>query len=380
MYSISADDISSDQLIGYSEGILSMAKALNFDLEQKDLFEFNDLNYLSKKVKNISDDLERSKIRTLLNKIDNIENCNKFWDIDKFIQHKQKWVKKQNLCHDKFCSNCKKVKQSARMEKYIPVLQEVKDNLYHLTLTVPNVKGEELEGAIKIMSKCFKRLINFISGYKKIKDIDFKEWGYLGAVRSLEITYKENNTYHPHFHVGLVMNGNFLSKKNIQNKYSFDYKTGITELKRLFCKEEILIQKIWFLLIHEIRVNKKNIDDLEDGFSCIVDKFPEDDFAELFKYMTKDKDEEGNILTYDNFKTLYEALYRVKQIQGYGVLYQISDSIDLDKYEEKYQSYIEELIKKESPVYVRQTPQELHSDSQYKLLNKSSYIKYLKQL
>src|SRR3712207_5363455 len=125
---------------------------------------------------------------------------------------------------------------------------------------------------------------------------------------------------------------------------------------------------------------RSNIDDLENGFSCIVDKFPEDDFAELFKYMTKDKDEEGNILTYDNFKTLYEALYRVKQIQGYGVLYQISDSIDLDKYEEKYQSYIEELIKKESPVYVRETPQELHSDSQYKLLNKSSYIKYLKQL
>src|SRR3712207_6917428 len=57
---------------------------------------------------------------------------------------------------------------------------------------------------------------------------------------------------------------------------------------------------------------RSNIDDLENGFSCIVDKFPEDDFAELFKYMTKDKDEEGNILTYDNFKTLYEALYRVR--------------------------------------------------------------------
>lgn len=79
-----------------------------------------------------------------------------------------------------------------------------------------------------------------------------------------------------------------------------------------------------------------------------MDKFPPNDFAELFKYMTKDKDEKGNILTYDNFKTLYEGLYRVKQIQGYGVLYKINDKVDLEKYEKQYQEYIEELQKKKA--------------------------------
>ena len=30
-------------------------------------------------------------------------------------------------------------------------------------------------------------------------------------------------------------------------------------------------------------------------------------------------------MTYEQFKTLYYALYKIKQIQGYGLLYHITD-------------------------------------------------------
>jgi hypothetical protein len=62
------------------------------------------------------------------------------------------------------------------------------------------------------------------------------------------------------------------------------------------------------------------------------------------------------------------------------VLYRIVDSVDMEQYEEAFQNYIDELIKKESPVAVREKPQELILDTQYKILNKKSYIKYLRQL
>jgi hypothetical protein len=154
----------------------------------------------------------------------------------------------------------------------------------------------------------------------------------------------------------------------------------MAQLKRLYCSEEILIQKIWFLLLNNIKVTKKSIDELEEGYSCTLDKFPPEDYAELFKYMTKERDEKGNVLTYDNFVSLYYGLYRVKQIQGYGCLYQITDDGDLEALEDKYEEYIQEIRKKESPMMVYEKPQDLFLDSEYKLISRKSYFKYLRQL
>lgn len=326
-----------------------------------------------------AEEFEDNYKKTLENKIVNLENCNNFWLLDKYQEQKIKDLKKQNLCKDKFCSNCKKVKQSARMSRYIPELEKHKGNLYHLTLTVPNCSGENLKVTYKIMAKAFRQLIRYIRGTDKVKGINFNSFSYKGAVRSLEVTFK-GNEYHPHFHVGIILDSNVLGKKSIENTYSYDYRKGVPELKRLFSKEEILIQKIWFLLINGRKVTVNNIWRLKEGYSCTMDKFKENDFAELFKYITKEKDEEGNLLTYDNFKTLYKALYRLKQIQGYGCLFQITDDIDVEEYESLYKEFIENIRKKESPVEVLERPQELLLDNQYKLISRKSYFKYLREL
>jgi len=315
---------------------------------------------------------------TLIRTTDRIDSCNKFWKLDKYEIQKVKDFQKTNLCHDKFCANCKKVRQASRMAKYVPFLEQFKDNLYHLTLTVPNCKSEELLQTYKKMAAAFKKLIIFLDGRKKINGIDFSTFGYQGAVRSLEITFK-GNSYHPHFHVGIVMDLD-LNSKTITNKYSWDYSTGIQKLKRIFTAQEVLIQKLWYLLINNIKVTKKSIESIEEGYSCTIDKFPSDDYAELFKYMTKERDEEGNILTYDNFIALYYGTYRVKQIQGYGCLYKITDDVDLESFEQQYHEFIQELRKKENPEAVYEKPQDLILDSEYKLVSRKTYFKYLRQL
>lgn len=331
-------------------------------------------------------------MKTLEGNTKRLRSCNRLWSIDKYEEQKIKDFVGTNLCRDKFCANCKKVRQAARMAKYIPVLETYKDRLFHLTLTLPNVPGEDLIYTYKKMANAFRKLIGYLEGRKKIKEIDFSSWGYEGAVRSLEVTFK-GDSYHPHFHVGLVLNPNILSKKHITNTFSYDYKTGIAELKRLFSKEEILIQKVWYLLINDKKVNKANIEGIKAirkelnekniesiGYSCTIDKFKEQDFAELFKYMTKEKDENGDLLTYENFVALYFGLYRVKQIQGYGCLYSVTDEIDLEEYEEKYIEFIDSIRKKEDPERVYQKPQDLVLDNQYKLISRKSYFKYLREL
>lgn len=316
---------------------------------------------------------------TVSNNAQNIEVCNKFWELDKYQEQKVKDYQRTNLCKNKFCSNCKKVKQASRMSKYIPELEQYKDNLYHLVLTLPNCNGDSLEDTIKHMSKCFRQLIRYIRGTDKIKGLDFESWGYKGAVRSLEVTYF-TDSYHPHYHIALVLNSDILSKKDIINTYSYNFRTSIPELRRLFSKEEILIQKIWYLLINNTKVTKDNIDNLDIGYSCMIDKFQEGDYAELFKYLTKEVNENGEVLTYDNFKVLYKSLYRLKQIQGYGCLYNITDDGDLESMEREYEELIEGLRKNENPEKVIETPQDLAKDTEYLLISRKSYYKYLRQL
>lgn len=316
---------------------------------------------------------------TLQKNTKRLRNCNKFWELDKYEIQKIKDFKRTNLCRDKFCCNCKKVRQSARMAKYIPELEQYKENLFHLTLTLPNCSGTDLLFTYKKMAKAFERLIRYLDGRLKIKGVDFGCWGYQGAVRSLEVTF-HGDSYHPHFHVGLVLADLSLGKKNIKNSYSYDNKTGFKELKRLFSSEEVLIQKIWYLLLNGIKVTNKAIKELKEGYSCTIEQFKESDFAELFKYMTKETDENGQTLTYENFINLYYSLYRIKQIQGYGCLYRIKDDGDLEEMEEEYEKYIQEIAKKESPTMVSERPQDLLLDTEYTLISRKNYFKYLRQL
>lgn len=315
---------------------------------------------------------------TIRNRIESMSLCNKWWLIDRFDISKVKNFKKTNLCKDKFCNNCKKVKQSQRMSKYIPILKQYKDSLYHLVLTVPNCLGEDLKYTIKKMSKSFRKLMYYLRGDRKIVNYEWlQNLGYEGAVRSLEVTFKDD-IYHPHYHIGIVLNPEELDKfkKKYINSYSYSY----GELKNYFSDIEILIQKIWYLIWNDIRITSSNIDTLKEGYSCKLDKFNENDYQELFKYLVKGQDENANNFKYENFKVLYESLYRVKQIQGYGCLYKIDDNLDDELIEDMYSEYIEELYKKEIPIEILQSPGELMEDNEYILISKKSYIKYLKEI
>ena len=315
---------------------------------------------------------------TIINKIDRMSMCNKWWLIDRFDISKVKNFKKTNLCRDKFCNNCKKVKQAQRMARYIPVLEQYKDSLYHLVLTVPNVKGEDLKDTIKKMVKSFRKLMYYIRGEIVIEGYEWlSDIGYKGAVRSLEVTYKDD-IYHPHFHVGIVLDAVEMDKlkKKYVNSYSYSY----GELKNYFSDLEILIQKLWYLIFNNIRITASNIDNLKEGYSCKLDKFKEDEYQELFKYLVKGQDENTDNFKYENFKVLYESLHRVKQIQGYGCLYKIDDNLDEELLEDMYSEYIEELYRKEIPVEVIESPGDLIKDNEYVLISKKSYVKYLREI
>jgi hypothetical protein len=317
----------------------------------------------------------------LLGKRDRLYDCNRFWLLDVYKLQKVKDYKRTNLCHDKFCSNCKKVKQASRMARYIPYIEPYKDNLYLLTLTAPNCDGDSLKSTIKLYYKCFRRLIRYLTGDLAIKGLEFSSWGYKGCIRSLEVTFTFNS-YHPHIHAGIVLDGIHELNKNIKNTYSYNFRSGsgAPEVRKLFSDQEILIQKIWYLLINGITVNKKNIESLEIGYSCMLDKFRDSDFGELFKYMTKETTEENKIMSYDNFKDLYFGLKGVHQIQGYGCFYNIKDEDLSEEVDDIYNQLVADLREKENPLETYESPKDLLHDDEYTLISRKKIFSLLKQL
>lgn len=342
---------------------------------QKNL-QYNELigNFYEKMMKEpdnlmISDRLER--------KLERLQECNSIWNVDRYDKQKVKDFIKTNLCRDKFCNNCKKVKQAERMARFMPEIEKYKHyNMSQMVLTVPNVSGEELHLTIKKMFKSFAWLIDYLKLKRKIKGLDFSTFGYKGAIRSLEVTYSHD--YHPHLHVLLIHEGVDGNKHNV-NKFSYD-KYRKKEL-RLFSDFEILLQKMWYLIFNGVRLTKFAIDSLDHGYSVMLDKFNENDFLELFKYMTKsDGMENGSIMSYQNFKHLYWGLHNVRQIQGYGCLFGIKDEDISDLAEQEYEKIIEELKKEENPVNVSETVQDLIKDDKYILISRKKIYKHLKGL
>lgn len=307
-------------------------------------------------------------------KVNSIKKCNDYWFIDKYERNEIKDFVKTNLCKDKFCNNCKKVKQASRMVRYIPELEKYKDSLYHLTLTLPNVSGLELKATINKMSRGFKQLIRYIDGTKELTFINFKKYGYKGGIRSLEVTFKKDN-YHPHYHCALIFKNLVLDKK-IKNSYSIDHYNNRED--RLFSEFEIIIQKLWYLIMNNMVVNEKNFNELELGYSCNCDKFKENDYAELFKYMTKETDENHNVLTYENFKALYFATKNVKQIQGYGCLYMVNDNNIFNEVDKVYKDIKEILNQEEKPLHTFESLIDLLNDKEYTLISRKKIYSYLK--
>ena len=171
-------------------------------------------------------EIQNPQFKTIENKIKNISDCNQFWDLDAYHKSLIKDYKKTNLCKDKFCNNCKKVKQASRMAKYMPELEQYKDFAHHLTLTAPTVEGSTLGDRIKLMSKSYRMLNRYLNGTEKIKGLDFSDWGYKGSIRSLEVTYK-NTIYHPHYHCFLVLEGLEMSSKTNINDYMIKFELEV---------------------------------------------------------------------------------------------------------------------------------------------------------
>lgn len=115
-----------------------------------------------------------------------------------------------NFCKVRLCPMCA-WRRSLKIFGQVSKVMDQVDKDYNfkyifLTLTVKNCYGDELKDTLDHMTQSFNRL-----NQRKV----FKQ-AVKGYFRALEVTYnRENETYHPHFHMILAVDNSYFTQSKI---------------------------------------------------------------------------------------------------------------------------------------------------------------------
>lgn len=95
-------------------------------------------------------------------------------------------------CNNRWCTVCNRIRTAKLRTAYAPALASWADAQF-VTLTIPNVQGEQLHGVVREVLKSVKWATD------NIRRTDRLSWK---AVRKLEVTYSTKlRNYHPHLHL-----------------------------------------------------------------------------------------------------------------------------------------------------------------------------------
>ena len=179
----------------------------------EELFDKNkngkEIDWKGKKLKNL--ELAESYKRLGLKKAYRVKECGTLLSFKK-IEEDLKKLFKANFCKDRLCPMCswrRSMKVFGQVSKVMDrALEDKEYRFLFLTLTVKNCTGEELSREIDKMFKSFELLFK----RKEVKNI------VIGYFRGLEVTHnldknsKDYDTYHPHFHIILMVNKSYFTQ------------------------------------------------------------------------------------------------------------------------------------------------------------------------
>lgn len=312
-----------------------------------------------------------------------IRNCHKSWFGDHYKKSGYFNVKRVFHCHNRWCWLCNHLKQAKRLYEYHLKFEELLKSydLYHIVFTVPNCYGDVLKDTLNRMQNGLKKIIRYFQGFAKIADIDFKQYGFVGALRSFEIVIYPTE-FHPHLHCLFLMNKNLDFPRTEINNYSFSY----GRLVRKYSKFEILLQKMFYLAFNGKKITLENIQAVPIGYSCTADYVEGDAWHEVFKYATKMSKDGASVCTYEQFTLLDDIFHKFKMLQGYGIFYndeEVKSESDIQA-EILFEKVLILLNKIEAPerdvsIELEELVNELHKKRLTVISKKLSY-KYLKSV
>lgn len=263
-----------------------------------------------KRVKTLA--LAESYERLGIKKAYRVRDCGSFLEFKRLIDGTLK-LNGANFCKVRLCPMCswrRELKIFAQTSKVMDKALEIKEYRFiFLTLTCKNIDGEELSSTLDKLFHAFKKL----SERKIVKR------SIVGWFRALEVTHnldessKDYDTYHPHFHIILMVN----------KRYFKD--TGL-----------YISQEVWTSLWREsLQVDYTPIVDVR-AFKTRTKGQIAKSLAETAKYTVKDNDYilAGNDEMTDSAVMILDRALANRRLVAYGgELKKIHKSLNLDDVE-----------------------------------------------
>lgn len=319
---------------------------------------------------------------SLTEKANRLLGCSNTWDIVWHRLQATKGLKNAHLCRDLFCVNCMSARADKRETKYGPMLKSLSKDyaIYHCVFTVKNCSDVMLKYTIKKMYDSFYNICRYFTGRAGLRYYDFSYLGLVGGIRNLEVSYNEqSNTYHPHLHCMLVLSKDLELHKHNTNAFSF---SNTDDDVVYFSDEEILFQKIWYLLNTGQKVTRKNVESVTLGYDVQFNKASPEDYKEVFKYAFKADLDQDKLFGYEQFKTYYKALKDVRFIQGFGCLRKFTfddEELTFEDLDIAYHEFVAQLDEIEEPVAISENYAEILDNMErkrYRYYTKGSFKKF----
>lgn len=269
-----------------------------------------------KKLKTI--ELANSYYRLGNKKYYRIVDCGSYLEYRMYLETNEKRLNRSNFCKVRLCPMCswrRSLKIFGQTSKVMnKALEEKEYRFLFLTLTCKNIEGEDLSNQIDDLFFAFRKMIR-----RKIFNQAVKGWfRALEVTHNLDETSDNYDTYHPHFHMVLMVN----------KSYFDDGKLYISH------EEWVKLWKSCMSVDYEPFVNIKAF---KTGSKLEIEK----SVAEVAKYTVKDedliiKDENGQVdedLTDDAVFILDKALANRRLVAFGGKLREIQQKLKLDDLE-----------------------------------------------
>lgn len=231
----------------------------------------------------------------------------KFRELDGHLKLHQAWFCKSKLCP--ICNWRRSMKYSAQLTQIVDVAiaRQPKAKFLFLTLTVKNVRGEDLGSELTRLTKSFDRLFRRAKVKKSV----------IGYLRAIEVTYNaERDDYHPHIHVMMMVKSSY---------FGGEYYISQNEWTEMWQQSAKLDYKP-IVDVRKVKPNQRKAKDEMDLRGAII---------ETAKYPTKPiekmgKTEEQKLKVTDD---LMKALYRKRQIGFGGLFKEIRKELQLEDVE-----------------------------------------------
>ncbi|MEG2985698.1 MAG: protein rep [Peptostreptococcaceae bacterium] len=258
--------------------------------------------------------LAQSYERLGMKKSYRVFQCGSYLEFKRFISTGELKLSGANFCKVRLCPMCawrRELKIFSQTSTVMDKALDLKDYRFiFLTLTCKNVEGEELSSTLDKLFHGFDKMFRRAIVKKSI----------VGWFRALEITHNLDetsefyDTYHPHFHVILMVNKSYFTEKT-----------------------QYISQEKWTSLWKEsLKVDYSPNVDIR-AFKSRTKKQISKSLAETAKYTVKDNDflVEGNEEMTDSAVMILDKALSNRRLVAYGgELKKIHKSLNLDDVED----------------------------------------------